>query len=191
MRVKGPGFRVQGVGLRAEGSGFRVQGSGFRVQGSGPRVQGSGLGHQRKGRVVARDSEVEGTPPLRSAQLQRLFKAHRLSYHSTLGLRVIKKKKKYPRPLRHMPGQIGPDMCHGSGSGARRLSLEWWISPVACVADAHQRTRVQQGHTRVVRNLILRESDSKTVTRLQRGTRGGLPGGHYWGTSLIRNRPPP
>jgi len=59
-------LRVQGVGIRVQGLGFRVQGSGFRVQGVGMRADPGGL----------------------------VFKAHRLVYHSTLGLRVIKKRRK-------------------------------------------------------------------------------------------------
>jgi len=52
---------------------FRVQGSGFRVQGSGFRVQGLGFGF--RGGLA--------------------FKAHRRVYLLTLGLRVIKKRRRF------------------------------------------------------------------------------------------------
>ena len=56
--------------------GFRVQGAGFRVQGSGCGVWGEGSGCGVEDHLD-RDGLV--------------FKAHRLLYRSTLGLRVIKK----------------------------------------------------------------------------------------------------
>ena len=38
-----------------------------------------------------------------------MFKAHRLVYHSTLGLRVIKKRKKCPSPAPH--GKLLTNTC--------------------------------------------------------------------------------
>ena len=73
--------RVSGVDL-GWGSGYRVQCAGFRVQGSVCRVQGvSRLQGSRYG--------VEGHP-FRGGLV---FKAHGLVYHSTLGWRVIKKRR--------------------------------------------------------------------------------------------------
>ena len=67
--------------------GCRVQGSGFRVQGSGCR----GWGWQ----VESRRRLVREHPNMKRFRGGLVFKAHRLVYHSTLGLRVMKKKKKF------------------------------------------------------------------------------------------------
>ena len=63
-----------------------MQGAGCRVQGSGSRVD------------LPRLPLFRRSLQLRSRNVKRLrggfvFKAHGLLYHSTLGLRVIKKKK--------------------------------------------------------------------------------------------------
>ena len=60
-----------------------VQGSGFRVSGFGVRVDGCGF-------------RVEGTTTSQKCEAvprRARFKARRFLYHSTLGSRVIKKKK--------------------------------------------------------------------------------------------------
>jgi len=67
-------LRVKGIGFRVEGPGFRVRCRVFRVNGVGERVGGAERRRLARGGLV--------------------FKAHRLVYHSTLGSRVIKKKKK-------------------------------------------------------------------------------------------------
>jgi len=71
--VQGVGCRVQVSGIRVQGSGFRFQGSGFRVQGSGSRVWPALTGRPSRGGLV--------------------FEAHRLLHYSTLGLKVMNKKK--------------------------------------------------------------------------------------------------
>ena len=89
LRVQSSGFRVQGSGCRVQGAGFRVQGSRFRVQGSGSRVQGSGVGFSSPWFTN------RGAPLHDDVQWFRgglVHKASRLLYHSTLGLRGIKKK---------------------------------------------------------------------------------------------------
>jgi len=67
-----------------------------------------------------------------------VFKAHRLVYHSTLGLRVIKKKKKFRRrgsvAASHQPAEVGQivfvncrDLYHTSpDSGERQYELRIW-----------------------------------------------------------------
>jgi len=82
-------------------SGFRVQGSWFRVQGSGFWVYGLGL----------------------------VFKAHRLLYQSTLGLRVIKKKKVYGLGLGFDRPPLSartasPNILPASAGGLYRRSTE-------------------------------------------------------------------
>ena len=68
------GFGVWGLGFGVWDFIFRVSGFGFRVSGFGIRVSGSGRRPGFRGGLS--------------------FKVHRLVYHSTLGWRVIKKKKK-------------------------------------------------------------------------------------------------
>jgi len=77
------------------GLGFGAWGLGFGAWGLGFGCWGLGLGGSCVGLMV------EGAPLfqlLRRNVIQfrggLVFKAHRLLYHSTLGLRVIKKKKK-------------------------------------------------------------------------------------------------
>jgi len=76
--------------LRA--SGFMVHDLGFRVKSVGLGVGGFGMHHSLP---------HVSTPPHGAAPLQLrfrgglVFKAHRLVYHSTLGLSVIKKKKNW------------------------------------------------------------------------------------------------
>ena len=67
----GFGFRVSGFGFRVSGFGFR--GSGFEFQVSGFEVWVSGLWFWFEGGLV--------------------FKIRRILYHSTLGLRVKKKRR--------------------------------------------------------------------------------------------------
>ena len=59
--------------------GFRVPGLGFRIEGFGFRE--------------TLYSELEPAVDAEEEVLGRIFKAHRLLYHSTLGLRVIKKRE--------------------------------------------------------------------------------------------------
>jgi len=111
--VQGSGFRFQVSRFRVQGSGFRVQCSGFRVHGSGFRVQGVstcpalGILPALGGYSSTLSLSKRATPCLficaKTVKAHRLvqrfqgglvFKAHRLLYHSTLGARVIKKKKK-------------------------------------------------------------------------------------------------
>ena len=93
-RVSGSGFRVSVLGFRvkeSQGSEFRVRVSGFRVSGFGCRLNHKPLGAResmKKARFGIRDSGFG----IRDSGLGlRLID---FVYHSTLGLRVIKKKKK-------------------------------------------------------------------------------------------------
>jgi len=77
-RVQSSGFMVQSSEFMVYGLGFRVRSSGFRGQALGVRVasvQGSGFRVWGKG-------------------LPGVFKAHILLYYSTVGSRVIKKKRR-------------------------------------------------------------------------------------------------
>ena len=74
------GFRR--ICCRGTGSDFGVQGSGFRFWGVGCGVQGVGFG-QLLHRNVKR---------FRGGLV---VKAHRLLYHSTLGLRETKKRRRF------------------------------------------------------------------------------------------------
>ena len=77
------GCRVEVVGYRFEASGFRVEVLRCRAEGFGVRVE-----------VFGYTVEVLGL--CRTVERFRgglVLKAHRLVYHSTLGSRVIKKKK--------------------------------------------------------------------------------------------------
>jgi len=78
LELRDRGFKIQTLGFRAQGSGFRVQGSGFRVQDSGARIQGSGFRRVQEG-----------------GHTWLVFKAQRRLYHSNLGSRVMKQKKKH------------------------------------------------------------------------------------------------
>jgi len=98
FRVPGFGFRVRSSEFRGSGSGFqvscfgfRVSGFGFRVRGLGLRVSGSGFGGL--GLLCFLDCDCDAWVHLRFRG-GRVSEAHRLLYHSTLGLIVIKKKKK-------------------------------------------------------------------------------------------------
>ena len=95
FRVKGLGLRVKGLGFVVDGLWFRVNGLRFRVSALGPRVQGFGF---RVGRVLGdavcralgtSGGRTDSAPDLRLIDLE---------YHSTLGLRVIKKKNKVSAP---------------------------------------------------------------------------------------------
>ena len=66
-------LRFEGYGLRVEGGGLWVEGRGWRVEGGRSRVEGQSVKRFRGGLVI---------------------KAHRRFNHSTLGWRVLKKKKK-------------------------------------------------------------------------------------------------
>jgi len=72
------------LGFGVWGLGFGVWGLRFGVWGLGFGVWGLGFG------VCERRRRDQSTP----GREKTIFKAHRLLYHSTLGLRVIKKKKK-------------------------------------------------------------------------------------------------
>jgi len=84
-------FTLQGLGLRIQSVGFRVPGVGFMV-------------HGLRSRVV-----VEGWGNVKRFRGGLVFKAHRLLYYSTLVLRVIKKKKAYPRRRWKPEGWIAID----------------------------------------------------------------------------------
>ena len=77
VRVKGVVFRVLGSGCWGPGLGF-----GFRVLGF--RVWGLGLTSRPSAASIGNVKRFRGG---------LVFKAHRLLYHSTLGLRVIKRKR--------------------------------------------------------------------------------------------------
>ena len=66
-------------------------------------VLGGGAVSYERGTPVEEGEELRETPPEREFDLRfrggLVFKAHRLVYHSTLGLGVIKKKKKKLRVL--------------------------------------------------------------------------------------------
>ena len=81
FRVRGSGFRVQGSEFRAQGSGLRVQGSGFRAQGPGFRVRFQ----------FENDYFTEICSVSEAGSYLRLVD---FVWHSTLGLRVIKKNKR-------------------------------------------------------------------------------------------------
>jgi len=96
FRISGSGFRVPGSGFQVPGFGFRISVSGFRVPGFGFQVSGSGFRVQGVGRGTWAYTVV-GVQLLRK-NMKRfrgrlVFKAHRLVYHSTLGWKVIQKKK--------------------------------------------------------------------------------------------------
>ena len=89
---------VQGARCRAQGAGYRVQGSGSRVYEDKTQHVNLRKAGQERG-PCSRDAgaRVLGVQQLANHLRFRgglVFKAHRLLYHSTLGLRVIKKKKK-------------------------------------------------------------------------------------------------
>ena len=65
---------------------YRVDGVGFRVS-----VRASGLGSGLPSLAPSRERMTRNVKWFRRGLV---FKAHRLLYHSTLGLRVIKKKKR-------------------------------------------------------------------------------------------------
>jgi len=86
-----------------QGSGFRVQGSGFRVWGWGSGVQTWRMCPSRPPieskltDLVSAQSSIQEQILSRNVKRFRgglVFKAHRLLYHSTLGWRVIERKKK-------------------------------------------------------------------------------------------------
>ena len=101
--MPGFGFRVPSFEFWVLDSGFRAPGSGIQDPGFVCRVAGSGF------RLSGFESQVDGlTMMFRVAGLLReqllrrsvkrfrgglVFKAHSLLYHSTLGSKVIKKKK--------------------------------------------------------------------------------------------------
>jgi len=116
VRVLDCGFRVSGFGFRvgcwASVFGFRVfgfwiPGSGFRVSGFEVRAAGVGLWvkgirvsvHLLVRRALAASCCLEPLCQMEQVTSNLMFrgglvfKAHRLLYHSTLGLRVIKIKK--------------------------------------------------------------------------------------------------
>jgi len=87
---------VQGSGLRVQGAGFRAWGLGFRLVEFG--VVRLVLLEDLHGALGHLDLEHQEVLHLaQQAHLTRgglVFKAHRLVYHSTIGLIVIKKKTK-------------------------------------------------------------------------------------------------
>jgi len=97
-------FQVESFGLRASGFGFRVSSFGFRVSGFEYRLQAVGLSGGGGNRLLfwvfgyqilisgvgVRGKGLGNVHRLRGGLV---FKAHRLLYHSTQGLRVIKKKE--------------------------------------------------------------------------------------------------
>ena len=110
-----------GLGFRAKGVGFRVEGSGFDISSlcsdvlpavKSLRSSYTGLNPQRlEGKTSQGSGVSRGTTTCRGqarvgnqTNVQRfrgglVVKAHRLVYHSTLGLRAIKKKKKGDQTL--------------------------------------------------------------------------------------------
>ena len=105
-RVQGAGCRVQGAGRRAQGAGCRVQGAGCRVQGAGCRVQGAGcrvqgtisLERAHRGHVVHVNPLLcQDLPGSEVGSYSRLID---LVFHSTRGLRVIKKRGRTPSSVR-------------------------------------------------------------------------------------------
>jgi len=124
FRFPGSGTRLPGSRFRDQVSRFRVLGSGFRFSVSGFRFRDHGSGFQfpvsgfwflvSGFRFPVSGFRVPGKEDVHPPGIQSLssctdpsgfqrglaFKAHRLVYHSTLGLRVIKKKR---RPVRGNP----------------------------------------------------------------------------------------
>jgi len=78
--------------MRVEGWGLRVEGGGWRVNVWAER-QGTGFRSASPAKFSAREQlHYRNVKRFRGGLV---FKAYRLVYHSTLGLRVIKKKKKH------------------------------------------------------------------------------------------------
>jgi len=85
-RVPGSGFGDSGFGFRISGFGIRDLGFGFRDSDFGIRISDFGLGfHQRE--LCARSQP-------RSCEAGSYLRLIDFVYHSTLGVRVIEKKKK-------------------------------------------------------------------------------------------------
>jgi len=81
-------LRVQALGFRASGSGIGISGFGFRHWGFGLRVQALGF----------RASQFESnyfTEMCSGSEAGSYLRLIDFMYHSTLGLRVITKKKKF------------------------------------------------------------------------------------------------
>ena len=103
----GSGFRVQGAGYRVQGSGHRVQSAkqerdettcvvprragflnGVRVQGADLELVDERARTPERGHGQRREARLFGGVAFRIVQRfpgGLVFKAHRLSYHSTLG----------------------------------------------------------------------------------------------------------
>ena len=79
------------MGFGVSGFGFRVSGIGFKVQGVGRWISPSGEAGGECGDAWWLSSSGL---PVKRFRGGLVFKAHRLVYHSTLGSRVIKKKKR-------------------------------------------------------------------------------------------------
>ena len=101
----GGGFRVQGFGFMVYGLWFMVYGLWFMVYGLWFMVYGLWFMVEASGVGCTSNTAYRGTLPRRRApprattgRMRRfrgwlVFEAHRLLFHSTLGLRVITKKK--------------------------------------------------------------------------------------------------
>ena len=125
FRVQGTGVLIMasGFGIRGWDSGFgfgvRDSGLGFGIRvwdsgfGFGIRVWVSGLGRDLPPEVRGRGRELDHSNHLQQLLWFRrglVSKAHRLVYHSTLGLRVIKKKR------RAAPARFGRRSAGGADS---------------------------------------------------------------------------
>ena len=126
FKVKKSRLRVSGFGVRGSCFGFRVScfvfrspGFVFRVSGFVVKVDFKDETHLNRLALDAPLLRAEGhhTRVFRPGFDQRealfrgglVFKAHRLVYHSTLGWRVIKKKKKPSESIgsRQLPQFLG------------------------------------------------------------------------------------
>ena len=83
-----------------QGAGCRVQGAGCRVQGAGCRVQGAGCEAHRVKKVQFSVQEQSLYINVQGFQSGLAFEAHRLLYHSTLGLRVTEKRRREVLPVK-------------------------------------------------------------------------------------------
>jgi len=89
-----------GLGCNFSGSGFWVLGFGIRISKADTQLR---MGDNNP--AVREDSQPEESRLVNRFRGGLVFKAHRLVYHSTLGWRVIKKKKSLKW---NMEGESGP-----------------------------------------------------------------------------------
>ena len=112
-----------------------------------------------------------------------VFKAHRLLYHSTLGLRVIKMKKDYrPTPLVHLRGRLLHYLSSSSSLTSNLLKSYQLLTTHRSPSMGGVAAGGEPPLSRVAHSL----------NHCFRGWgRTPLSGWSYRGTSLIRNRRPP